>query len=1524
LILHSYHPSFHWNYEMTQGIKSVFDDQLADYHLAEEYMDSKRLFDKTHQQKLLELYRHKYSGVLFDLIIATDDDALRFLVQYGDTLFPGTPVVFCGVNNFPGELRMQKSHFTGVLENIDITKTVSIALELVPETRKIYFAGDLSTTSYDLSAIFRKNHEEDFPEIDFHYIHAPTLNEMGNRISLLPPDGMVMLWPYLSQENHRLVDVEFATKFISESSPVPVFGFWQFMLDHGIVGGKLVSGRTQGENAARLAIRILLGEQASEIAWEESVPNEYFFDYEQLVRFNIAEENLPKNSILINKPKNFFQQYRHIVLGFVLALAISLTSFIIYLFYQKKAKKLLLQEVSFQQALINALPIPVYYTLDQEHIHGSNHAFRHLTATKNYGEKLSDIHSIYLPGQADKHKTINQEVLSSHRGTAFEGQILNSKGELQDVIFYKAAFLDKITRKYGIIETIVDISEKKKQTERIRLSEERYTLATKATRDGIWDWDLKKKELFVSDRFNEMMDYPPRENVFYHDNFNQQIHPDDLNIFNHHIDLLREEKRNQCLMEIRMKKKNGTWLWVEMNIFSLSDKNGEIYRLVGSVSDIQKRKETQQELKKWEEIFNHTLMGIGIIDPDTERMETMNPVFASIHGFHPSELKNKPISLLMGQNESFSDIAKIASEKGHHVVEIRHRRKNGSTFPVMMDVTPAKNNRGELMYFIINLQDITERKQQEDLISQMLHNEQTMNEELRSSEEEVRQSLQETVKLKDKLEENQKQFLSFINGTSDFVFLKDRDLRYLMVNEAFAEFHKHKAEEFIGKTDFEIASEALAKEERKNDEKVILQKKAIIYEREEDGLVFETRKFPVIYDRNYIGVGAFVRNTTAQRIVEKKVLENEKRFKTLLENSFDLITLTDKEGVISYCTDAIKLIAGIGNKDAIGKHFEQFIHEEDRPFFKQKLDRIIQYNNTDPVYIQHRFKHPDGTVKNIETIAINHLKNPLISSLVFTSRDVSVELQSRELRKNISIAQKSAEIKQQFLANMSHEIRTPMSGILGMIEFLMQTKLDETQWDYVSTIKSSADSLLNIINDILDFSKIEAGKLTIKPAPVDIRKFIADAPKIFAALVKQKNLEFQVMIDNSLPQYVNLDHMRLNQVISNLLSNAIKFTSEGKVTLSVFTQQISPDGITLKFEVKDTGIGISQKEQQKLFTPFTQIDSSLTRSQEGTGLGLTISQRIIELMDGEMGVISNQGEGALFWFTIPASIPEHEKIRLFTKDIETTQKQKLDLDVLLVEDKVVNQKVIRLILESLGCKITIANNGKEAIDLIEEYNRTNPGSKNVPAAQWDIIFMDIQMPVMDGITATGIIRRKYPQYPVIIGLSANVISEEVEAYLQSGLDDYIVKPAKSDDLYKKLLYWSEQKKKMKITRPEAADLILEKIKNERILEKNSLEVIKQQSENNALVLNELFNTFFRDTIEIIDKIKLAVKNNDSKAIQLLQSLQSMAASMGAIQLGKTAEALEENILYSASPGENLLLFLETAAKNYRDEALSKT
>ncbi|GAB3728695.1 PAS domain S-box protein [Spirosoma lituiforme] len=529
-------------------------------------------------------------------------------------------------------------------------------------------------------------------------------------------------------------------------------------------------------------------------------------------------------------------------------------------------------------------------------------------------------------------------------------------------------------------------------------------------------------------------------------------------------------------------------------------------------------------------------------------------------------------------------------------------------------------------------------------------------------------------------------------------------------------------------------------------------------------------------------VSGIARDITNRKRAEITTRQSEEKFRGIFENLQDIYARVDRKGRITMISPSVFKRMGYTPDEVMGQDITQyFIDANEIRHAMFKLGRNHSLRN-----FEASMRRKDGSERQFmfNMLMLNDGSGS-DSVVAVLARDITeLKRQSAELVKAKNEAERSLKVKEQFLANMSHEIRTPMNGVIGMIDLLNDTQLDEEQRSYVKTVKRSSETLLNILNDILDLSKIEAGKMVLHESPVAFKEIFEKLIALFGQQANSKNNDLTYHLGADLPTFVIADQTRLLQVLSNLTSNAIKFTENG--TIRVEASLLSKHGKfnRIRVEVKDSGIGISQQNINLLFNSFSQVDTSSRKSFGGTGLGLAISKELAMLMKGEIGVDSIVGMGSSFWFTIEL------KETSISPTQQTTEVAEIALanffsayhpKVLLVDDNAVNRKVASEILRKSGCIVTTADSGPAAISEVQKTH------ENKDEAGFDVIFMDIQMPDMDGVETTRNLRKQFGnQLPTIVAMTAYSMREDRERFISQGLDDYIAKPIRAQSLIAKV------------------------------------------------------------------------------------------------------------------------------------------
>ena len=627
------------------------------------------------------------------------------------------------------------------------------------------------------------------------------------------------------------------------------------------------------------------------------------------------------------------------------------------------------------------------------------------------------------------------------------------------------------------------------------------------------------------------------------------------------------------------------------------------------------------------------------------------------------------------------------------------------------------------------------------------------------------------------VKQSEENLRAVFNSSSQTFYLLDRKLNILAFNQAAAWMVKQQ----FG-YDLQIGSNALD----------ITAKENLVQFRVETERAFSGRKVQVEKHFSFNGIeywfdrhinpvknvkGEIDRITiwsldiTDRKKAEKALKENESKFRKLASLLPVGIYQVDVNGNATYVNESLQLIIGADLTSILDGSWTNQIHASDKPMVRARWDTSEKVKK--PFSLEYRFKKRNGEVVHVLEQAqplFNHLGE--FRGYLGTVVDVSDQKRNQLLLQEKKVTENSLRFRSDFLASMSHEIRTPLNGIMGLSEILLDSKLDVEQTSKLQNILGASKDLRSIVNDVLNLSELEAGKVVLQKESFNVSDLIETIAERYNPEAKAKNLSLSFDTPN-IPITLESDRRRLTQVISNLVRNGIKFTEQGSVCVSVAIQNKNQ----VLFEVKDTGPGIPQEDQKKLFIDFSQLKHTTAQNLEGTGLGLSISKKMMHLLGGEIGVKSTVGQGSTFWISLSFENSETNELSKVSKPTSKQTKKKIDgIRVLLVEDNLINQQAFKIMLQKMGCKVDVLSNGKQAVE-------------NFDKGTYDIVFMDIQMPEMDGLEATTEIKKQFEKVPPIIGLSGNILQRDNAGNLESDMDDLLLKPVVSNDIERMIKKW---------------------------------------------------------------------------------------------------------------------------------------
>lgn len=900
-----------------------------------------------------------------------------------------------------------------------------------------------------------------------------------------------------------------------------------------------------------------------------------------------------------------------------------------------------------------------------------------------------------------------------------------------------------------------DITEKKAAVEKIRMAEDRWRFALEGAGAGVWEHDFQTTKSYFSELYENLLGYTKLELEEMDAVWKILLHPDDYHIIKEYDRQYEEGVISHHKTEYRIKKKDGNYIWVmDRGMLISKTSQGFPQTIIGTHTDITDLKivelsleQSEKQLRSLSDNMPGVLYEYVFYQNGGSGFKFIGKTIEKVLGLSADEFLDFKTSVHPDDLASLTDAvehSKLTNEPFNYEGRLMVPERGIVWYSTSSSFSYEDGNGARV--FTGLMIDITEKKlAQEQLEKQRMFYEQVLN------------NIPSDIAVFD----HEHRYL-FINP----IAIKDNELRQWMIGKKDEDYCEYKNKPF-----------SIVEGRRKIFNQVVQSKKLVAWEetltKPNGAKEFHFRNmYPVINAMGdvemVIGYGV---NITDRKRIEDQVRINEKRYRDLFNYSQALICTHDQNGVLLSVNPAICETLGYTAEELIGRPLMSFIPEKENENFRTYyLDVVMKEGKSKGVF---RALHKNG--KKLFLLFQNYLveEEGVEPYVIGFSQDITERIHAEnELLLAKQITENVSKAKEIFLANMSHEIRTPMNGILGVANLLAKTEMGEKQKNYLKLIKESANNLLVIVNDVLDIEKVTSGKFEFEQIPFRFADKLNSSIQSFQYKAEEKGIQLNYFSQLEEPLVLIGDPYRLIQILNNLLNNAIKFTVRGKVTVNIFSTVRDAENILIDFTVQDTGIGIDASKLETIFEPFVQASSDTTRKFGGTGLGLSICKNLIEMQGGSINVESKYGEGTIFHFKLPYKIGSTDMLaqeELAPEDYSLIGEKR----ILIAEDVELNQFIARQILESWGMEVAVAANGRIAVEMVQEQH-------------FDMILMDIQMPEMDGIEATEIIRKmnnpdlaKIP----IIALTANALKGDNHLYFQAGMNDYITKPYTEEKLY---------------------------------------------------------------------------------------------------------------------------------------------
>lgn len=902
--------------------------------------------------------------------------------------------------------------------------------------------------------------------------------------------------------------------------------------------------------------------------------------------------------------------------------------------------------------------------------------------------------------------------------------------------------------------SILDITERKKAEQALKNNEARLKLSLKVNHASLFENNFETGEVVSSPELYHFMGYSEDEMPSQMKELVTLTHPDDYPRVLQSLEMHIQGKTPFYEAEFRMRNRAGDWVWVEgRGQIIQHTADGKPLILLGLTREIAARKKTEAALQESTRKLNtmiENLQGVVFhcLNDDHWTMVFLSDGIETLCGYPKTDFLGNAVRsfelLILEEDRDMvrSAIGQALEQKQAYEVEYRIRAADQSLKWVWERGQGVYDDLQQLLGIDGFLTDISSLKHTEAALRE--------SEASLARSQEIAHVGSFTIDLesgKAKWSDEVYRILDLEPGSCEAAY--DSFLKYFHPEDAANADMAFKNAIDINATGFE------------------LEHRIVIPETQQIKYLYQRCIFECDSQGKNVRVIGVLQDITQRKLSELEVRRTEEKFRMIFEKSPLGVFQVNEQGTVVAFNDHFARIFGAERQQITGLNITELPDPNAHPALEQVLSGQVA-----------SFEGNYLSLISGQEIPVRLLFLPIFSPEgeveggLGLLEDRSAFIQKENLEKQIAVAREAVKFKQNFLANMSHEIRTPLTGIMGMIELLSKTALDMHQYEYLHILRGSSENLMEIINQVLDFSKIEAGKAQLRKEPFRFLELLEHSEKFFYSICN-KEIRMEWQTDKIIPECIVADKNRLIQVMNNLIGNAVKFSEKGNIRISAKREETlqsepyeHPANLKIRIMVEDQGIGITVEKQKGLFVPFTQVDEADTRAYEGTGLGLAICKQLVEMHGGEIGLESEPGKGSRFWFTFETE--EGDPVSDVLTNPQSKDTTTKGLQILLAEDKFVNQKVISLMLQTLGHVVTVAANGEQALQLYE------PGS-------FDLILMDIQMPVMNGVEATRRLRQQYSHLPPIVGLSANAFEGDKEKYMGLGMDDYLTKPLRIED-----------------------------------------------------------------------------------------------------------------------------------------------